>query len=507
MPERPPVAWFLLLSLAASKLLVHGLSNGPLAYGLMTDELYYLDCAKRLAWGYVDHPPLSIALLRLSILLFGTSELAIRTFAVVGTTAALVLSGLMAREMGGGRVAQGLAAGAALASPVHLSMGGFYSMNAIDIGLWAAAFWLLLRLENGGDRRLWLGVGLVVGLGLLNKLSMAWFAAGLAFGLLLTPQRRWLATPWPWLAAGIALLVFLPHLLWQHGHGWPSVEFLANASRDKRIVASSPLTFLGTQLFATGIPLWLLGAAHLAVSRDTKTYRHLFWIVLVVLLLLSASGSAKIYYPAPAYSVTFAAAGVVLERIGGLRHFRFAPRLVAGVLALSALAAAPFVVSLLPPERLVAYQHAFGIGGVTVDVTEQAVLQQGFAQMFHGQAVARAVSSAYAGLSDHDRERVVILTHQFGETGGINHYGRALGLPSAIGTQGTYWFWGPGEARGDVLLEVSDDEAALSARCSEWTRVAPIECQYCMPSLTRKWVYLCRGARLAEVWPSLKRYR
>jgi len=145
---RSPVAWTLLLGLALIKLGIHLLS-GMLTYGYMTDELYYLDCADHLAWGYVDHPPLSVALLALVRLTIGDSLIALRLVPALAGSATIVLVGLMARELGGGRVAQGLAALAALVAPVYFGIDAFYSMNAFEPALWALAAYLLLRLENG----------------------------------------------------------------------------------------------------------------------------------------------------------------------------------------------------------------------------------------------------------------------------------------------------------------------------------------------------------------------
>jgi len=164
---RPAVAWSLLLGLALAKLGIHVLSS-TLTYGYMTDELYYLDCANHLAWGYVDHPPLSVALLAVVRLTIGDSLVALRLVPALAGAVTVALVGLMARELGGGRIAQGLAGLAAVVAPVYLGIDAFYSMNAFEPPLWAFAAYLLLRLENGAPPRLWLLVGAVIGLGLLN---------------------------------------------------------------------------------------------------------------------------------------------------------------------------------------------------------------------------------------------------------------------------------------------------------------------------------------------------
>jgi 4-amino-4-deoxy-L-arabinose transferase-like glycosyltransferase len=179
-----------LIALAAAKLGVHLVSSGWLEYGYLTDELYYLDSADRLAWGYVAHPPFSIALLTLVRALLGDSLVAIRLVPALVGRAVVVLSGVMARELGGGRVAQALAALAALAAPIYLGVHSFYSMNAIDTAVWALCAYLLLRLVNGADPRLWLALGVAMGVGLLNKLSLLWFGLGLLVGLLASHGHR-----------------------------------------------------------------------------------------------------------------------------------------------------------------------------------------------------------------------------------------------------------------------------------------------------------------------------
>src|SRR5262245_49054708 len=162
----PPIAWGAIGAVVAAKLAIHALSSGPLAWGYMTDELYFLDCADRLAWGYVDHPPLSVALIVPVRALFGDSLVALRVLPTLFSALAVLATGLLARELGGGRAAQGLAALALLAAPVVLATSTYHSMNPIDHALWAGGFLLFARILNGGSERLWLGLGLLLGVGL-----------------------------------------------------------------------------------------------------------------------------------------------------------------------------------------------------------------------------------------------------------------------------------------------------------------------------------------------------
>jgi hypothetical protein len=510
---RPAVvatSWTLLLGLAAVKLGVHVLSSGLLTYGYMTDELYYLDCADHLAWGYVDHPPLSVGILWLVRAMLGDSLLALRLLPALAGCATVVLVGLMARELGGGRTAQGLAALAALISPVYLAIGAFYSMNAFEPALWALVTYLLLRIHNGASARLWLLVGVVIGLGLLNKISMSWLGLGLAVGLVLTAERRWLVTPWPWCAAAIALALFAPHIVWQAQHDWATLEFMRNAGQYK-LPSKSPLTFLGEQVLIMNplvVPFWLAGLLYYFIAADGRRFRLLGWVWITVFFLLIAQGATRSNYIAPAYSVLLAAGGVAVERYARRRSWRWLPSAVTATFALGGVALLPFAVDLLPPERFVAYQRTIGLDAPTDDVTPIGKMPIHFALKFHAQAVFDAVSHAYAALQPEDRARVGILTRRFGEAATINFFGRPVGLPHAISPQNNYWLWGPGAYTGEVMLTVGYKEDELRALFEHVEPAGAISCEYCMPELTATPVYLCRGPRrpLTELWSTLKSY-
>ena len=222
---RAPIPWKILSVLILAELAVYLLSSGPLAYGYMSDELYYFDCADRLAWGYVDHPPLSLVLLHGVRATLGDSLLAIHLLPALAACATVLLVALLARELGGGRTAQALSGLAALIAPVYLGVAGFYSMNAFEPALWAGAALILARILNGGDPRLWLALGASLGVALLNKHTAAAMVVGVAVATLLSPLRRDLATRWPWLAALLLVAITLPNLYWQWTSGWPSLEF------------------------------------------------------------------------------------------------------------------------------------------------------------------------------------------------------------------------------------------------------------------------------------------
>ena len=282
-----------LLVFPAAKLLIHLLTAR--GYGYFRDEFYYLACADHLAFGYVDQPPLSIFLLWLIRSIFGDSLLALRLLPAVAGAVTVWLVGLIARDLGGRGFAQALAMLGAIAAPIYLALDHFYSMNALDLVFWPLAALMLMRVLREPSRNRWLLLGLVLGLGLENKISILWLGFGIFVGLLLTRQRRLLATPGPWLAGGVALLVFLPHLVWQVLHDWPTLEFMARATGEK-MATKSALPFLAEQIRVmnpTTLPIWLAGLVFLLFARSVERFRPLAFIWIAVFLLLILSGSSR----------------------------------------------------------------------------------------------------------------------------------------------------------------------------------------------------------------------
>jgi hypothetical protein len=503
-----PIAWRLLLGLALLDVAVHALSGWLLAWGYMTDELYFLDCADRLDWGYVDHPPLSIAVLAAVRGALGHSLPALHALPALLGAAAVVLTGLLAREMGGGRTAQGVAALGALACPVYLALSNYYSMNPIEQVLWLLGMLLLLRIVDGGTRWWWIGLGVLMGVALMNKVSTAWFGAGLAVGLLLTPERRWLRTPWPWLAGAIALALLAPYLWWNARHGWPFLEFSRNAATQK-VGRVSLLDFALQQSLSLGpnaAPLWFGGLIFAFASPSMRRARPLAWLFVTVALLLAASGSARPHYLAPAFPVVFASGGVFTEWLG--QRWRWVPTFAMVWLAIGFVATAPLAIPLLTPAATVRYQNALGIRP-REELERGGLLPMHLGLYLHSEAVLGPLVAAYRSLSPEDQARVEILTNSFGESGAVDVLGRARGLPRAIGRHNSYWLWGPGNASGELVLTVWGDEDELREWFESCEKRGAIECPYCMEQMQAQSVYLCHHARrpLSALWPALKVYR
>ena len=508
--ERGPVGGLgIALAIAIVQLLLHVVTNGN--YGVFRDELYYLDCARHPAWGYVDQPPLSIWLLAAVRGLFGESVHALRLLSELAGAAVVVLAALIARGLDGGRLAQATAALAAAGAPGALVLSGFYSMNAFDLVFWALLTLILVEIVKRDRPRLWLWFGLVAGVGLLNKISVLFLGFGIAVAIVLTPLRRHLRS-WQLYAGGaIAGLLFLPYLLWNAVNDWPTLEFMANA-KEYKIAAMSPLDFFGEQVLAMSpplAPLWLGGLVWLLVPRWGGRYRALGWTFLAVFGLLVAL-KVKPYYLFPIYTMLLAAGGCALERLRDRISSPRARRVVtAGAVAWVAAAGLltlPLAIPLLPPDGFLAYQAKLGMGPKHYENNAVGAMPQYFSDRFGWQNMARVVAEVYESIPVEERETTLILAGNYGEAGAINYYGPALGLPRAVSTHNNHYLWGPGEVEPTVVIRIGGNAERLTSQFERVEEVARVHSTYGMPYESDLPIYLLRGMKLpvAEAWAAGK---
>ncbi|HEV8129516.1 MAG TPA: glycosyltransferase family 39 protein, partial [Candidatus Eisenbacteria bacterium] len=424
-------------------------------YGYFRDELYYIACSKHLAWGFVDHPPLSIALLAMVRATLGESLWAIRALPALSGAGTVFLTGLLVRELGGGRFAQALACFSALIPPVWLAVDHFFSMNAFDTFFWTLAAWMLLRAISTHSPRTWIGLGLVVGLGLLNKWSMAWFVGGAVAGILLTHHRRVLLTPRPWAAAMIAAILVAPNLIWEARHDWATLEFMRNATQEK-MVRTGVVDFWGGQLLVmnpVNVLIWIPGLVALLRSGRERVLGLLF---LAVAAFLMASGSSRPNYLAVAYAPLLAAGATAIERASARRRSWLRPAAL-GAVALLGLPIVPMGIPVLPVDQYIAYSRAIGVRPKPQEHSAESDLPQVFADMFGWEEMVQRVARVYHALPREDQARCSIFAENYGEAGAIDFFGPRYGLPPAISRHNNYWLWGPRGGSGEVMILVGGD--------------------------------------------------
>jgi len=448
----PPRPWLAPLLLAAAGLGLH-LACGA-RYGLFRDELYFVACGQRLAWGYVDQPPLIALVARLAWWLSGEggSLLLFRLPAMLAHAGTVLLAAGLARQLGGGPLAMATAAAATLASAVQLAQGQLLTMNVLEILLWSGVALASLQAAAGRPTR-WIGAGALLGLALLAKYSGAFLAAGLLVGLLLTPARRALAERRLWAGVALAALLAAPALHWQWSHGFPFLELLENGRHGKNAVLSTGQLAVGLTLEQglLGLPLGLLGLGALVVAPSLAPARFLGVAWAGVAGLLLALGG-KPYYFAPLFPLLFAAGALVLERsIPAPTPWRWAP---AALLLLLGLPAAPMAIPLLPPERLLAWQERLGVSSPKLEVADTAPISQHFADQLGWEERVEAVAAAWRTLPAEERRRAAIFTTNYGRAAAIELLGGPLGLPRPLCGHNQYFLWSLPTGQPEVVLAV-----------------------------------------------------
>jgi len=512
MDRRVPRATFLsataiLIYLGAAKLVIHLAVNGR--YGFFRDELYYIICGQRLDLGYVDHPSFTPLFAQVSRLLFGDSLLGLRVFPALAGAATVVLAGLIARKLGGGRLAQALAAVSVLCSPVILNFGYLLTNNAFDILFWTLAAYILVVILKDGRQRLWPVFGLAVGIALQNKYSIAFFVAALGLGFLLTPARSHLRNGRFWAGVAVALAVFLPNLIWQLRHGLPFIELNRNAVANKNAVLS-PLQFLGGQVLEImpfAFLIVLAGLFFFWLARDMKPVRAFSWAYFALLVFFVVS-RGKTYYMAAVYPVMLAGGAVGLERLSSRRRWRWLGPAFLVLIVSTGAVSAPFAIPILSADSLVSYGQRLGMAPPAGEREAMGLLPQHFADQFGWEGLAEDVAVIYRGLSEEERAVCAIFAQNYGEASAVNVLGRRLGLPFAASGHNSYWLWGWPAGRGEVMIIIGGNADDHRKAYSEVTEVARHSSKYAMPYESNLPIFLCRGLKvgLGDLWPGVKKY-
>jgi hypothetical protein len=510
--ERPetqarPTATIVVLCLLP--LAVHLAVNLFGGYGYFRDELYYIACARRLGAGYVDHPPFSIYVLALVRLLIGDSVFAIRVVPAVLSALSVAVVCLLVRKMQGGRAALVVAALAFICSGQLLGYHAFYSMNSLDILFWLVAGYLLVGLAEHATTRRWLVLGLVLGLGLLNKTSVLWLGAGLAACLLLTDLRAQLRARGPWLAGATALLVFSPYVLWNLAHGFPHLEFMRNAAAGKY----SSLTrgrFIVDQVVNMNPPvvlIALLGLAWYLFSKEGRRFRALGIAFLTAFAILFLNPHTKSEYIAAGYTLLFAGGGVVIERLGK-RWGRAIPVATAAVLVAFGLVVLPFALPILPVETYVRYARALGVQPSTAEAKRLAELPQFYADMHGWEELARDVSAAYLSIPQAERQTTVALVGNYGEAAALELFARRYPLPRVICSHNSYWFWGVGPTPITTFIRLGGKLDDYRENYGDVTWAGVHTCRYCMPYESDLGIFVARQRRvpIEQAWGQLKHF-
>jgi MFS family permease len=510
IPARTPVRSAILLaaSFATLTFLIHLVSSlwgSHIGYGFFRDELYFLICGRHLAWGYIDQPPLAPLQARLAELLFGLSPTGIRIFSFAAAGITVGLTGLLAWQLGSRRTAQALAMTAVLAAPAFLATSNYLSMNS-----WEPCFWmgslLALMLVAGGTAgaRSWLLFGLLAGLAIENKHSAVFFLIALLIGLLLSPQRRILWSKG--CAAGVALLILiaLPNLIWQWVHHFPTYELLSNVAHSDKNVKLPPLAFLAQQvnmLLIFAAPLWIGGLAWFALARNARPWRFLALTYLVFLAMMMAM-HAKDYYLVPIYPVLFAGGAVALAALTRRLWPLIAYTALLGFLLV--FVSAPMVLTILPPDKYVAYSGHL-VNNKVKNEKFTSPLPQFLSDRFGWPQMVQGFSVRYNALPPDERARTAIFCHNYGEASAVNILGPKLGLPTAISGHQNYFYWGWNNYTGESVLTLGDHREDYTDSYAEVIDLGAFDAPWIMDFEHHHYFWLRHRKRpYAADWPQFK---
>jgi len=498
----------IVLYIASAKLLLHLLT--ATRYGVFRDEMYYFACSEHMAWGYVDHPPGTVLVAWIARHLFGHSLLGLRLFPALAGAALVWLTGKLAREMGGGRFAQGLAALAILPVPFYLILNHWLTNNAFEPLIWMGCIWCVLRAINTGEDKYWLWFGVLVGVGFETKYSVAFLLAGILAGAVLTPQRRILKNRYLWLGALACALIALPNLLWQIHNHYPFLELMHNVRASGRDVARGPIAFILDQAANMNpilFPLWLGGLIWLLVAPGAKRYSLLGWtFVVTVGLFIVLKG--KNYYVAPIYPMMFAAGAVGFERVTDCRPKLLWTRVgYAVVVVIAGALLAPLVMPLLSPEGYLVYQKKLGIKPASAEHQNNGPLPQYFADEFGWEPMVQQVAQVYHSLPPAEQAKTAIFSNGWGEAAAVDFFGPKYGLPKAISPHNQFWIWGPRNYTGEIVIVLHSDGRGDREHFQSVQDMGAIQEPYARRD---EWfhIFLCRGLKLdlSDAWSKLKHY-
>jgi len=417
-------------------------------YGYHRDELYFLQCGRHLAWGYPDQPPLVPLIARLMSDLAPGSLLVLRLPSALAAGGLVLLTGMITRELGGGRIAQLLGSGVIALAPVVFGSGHLLSTTAFYLPFAALLLLLLLRILRTGNDRLWLAFGLVAGVGLLDTDLLASLIFAAVVGLIAVGPRRHLRSPWFYAAGGIALAIWAPYLGWQGSHGWPELTVARSIAAGGSGSSAPLLLFIPEQFGLVApyfAPIWIAGLVRLFHDRRLRWCRAV-GIAYPVLAIVFMATSGKPYYLTAMFPVLIGAGSQPTVAWVQRRRWRLRRGLIIAAMVLS-LTSLPTALPIVPMS--------------TVHDTPIVALNYDAGETIGWPAFVAELAAAYRSLPPARRSSTIVLASNYGEAGAVDRFGPADGLPSAYSGHMAFWYWGPPPAQATSALVVGYDRAQL----------------------------------------------
>ena len=490
-----------LFSISFFTFLLIYISSFVKGYGFFIDEFYYIACANNPAAGYVDHPPLAPLMLTVFKFFFGDSVYAVRILPALAVSASVFFTGIITKEMDGGKFAQILAACAMATSPIIITFGGFYSMNAFEPLLAILLLYFTIRMIKEGNQKRWIALGIIMGIGIMNKHTFGVFIIALLLSLIFAGKWKLVITKWFALAALIALFIFLPNIIWQMLNNYPSLEFYRNISKDKNVY-TPPVAFILGQVMGmspANVLIWFPGFIFLLFCKRMKDFRFLGILFIGLFLFMMFTGTSRSDRLAFAYPAAFAG--------GGLFFAYFIQKLnakwVAGVLVIllfSGLALAMPII--LPYFSYAAVESHVKFLGYNTELERgnKPPLPQILADRIGWEDKFKLVLSAYQSLSEQEKKQTIIAAGNYGQAGALELFGKDYNFPPVVCGHNNYYLWSKERLKGSIIIKLGyQSEFKGLTEAFESVDVFPGE--YVNPYVTSHEnhlkVFICRNSKVS----------
>jgi len=479
--------------------IIYGSSFVP-GYEYFIDEVYYIACANHLAFGYIDHPPLSIFILAFWKSIFGDSLYSIRFLPALAGSFIVFFGGIITRELGGGKFSQVLTSFTLLCTPVFAAAAGIYSMNIFETLLAVLIIYYIIRLMKEHNLKRWFVIGVLMGLGVMNKHTFGLYIMALLIGLLVCGKWRLIFNKWFIFGGLIAFIIFLPNIIWQIVNHYPSLEFYVIISRYKNVY-TPPLSFITGQI-VTMSPInffvWFFGIFFLLFSKQMKDYRFMVVIFLLIFIFMLLTGTSRSDRTAFIYPAAFAGGAIFWETFTSKHRTAWIKLVLIFLMVLSFAMTIPIILPYLTYQQTADYIK-FIHYNTEFESHNRPLLPQLLADRIGWKEKAVMMNSVYQTLSDSEKKRTILSATNYGQAGMLDLYGKKYGFPKVICGHNSYSLWNREHLDADIVLYLAHkkDTVEVSKRFGNYKMSDQIFTNsYVTPHEDNLVVYICKEPRL-----------
>lgn len=497
----------ILIYLSLIKFLIHMFT---IEYGYHRDELFYMTISENLDFNNLSMLPLTPTVLAIIRWLLGDSLKALHFLPALCGAIIVLLTGIITRELGGKKFALTLAAIAVIIPPGYLGMDSLFTYDMLDKLFWVIIIYIIVLIIKKSESRFWLLFGIVMGLGLLNKISILFLGFAIFSALLLTPERKYFTNKWLWIGSLFAIFCIFPFIYWQYTQGWPILSYGKYYSASK----TYPVSFLEFTWFQIlgmhplTLPIWLSGLWFTFFSLKGKKYRIFGWVYLILFVLFFFM-KAKFYFLTPVYPFLLASGAVVVEGFIEKRNWEKLKGIILSLMVIGGIITAHMSMPILPVDTFIKISAILSKdAGVKTERHEIGELPQHFADRFGWEEMANTVVNVYSKLSEEEKSKACIFTGNYGEAGAIRFFGKKYGLPEPISGHGWHYYQGTKNYTGEIVIFIGIPIKYLQSHFDEIIQSDIFQCQYCMPYENNQPVYVCRNPKqsLKEILEYLKHF-